>query len=110
MIVSRTKDSHWVEGEHSDAVWSCDAPSIPAAQMRYTRLGGETLDNKWPEIENGLYMTPNEFVPIGRIVARAYGTRFYVGKPCKHHENNNIRMTSTKQCTVCRVLEQKGCK
>lgn len=111
MIVSRTADGHWIEGTVEGCTWfDNDVPSIEAARKRYSRSGGLPLDNKWPVLENGLYMIPDEFVPIGRLVAKAYGTRFYVGKSCKYHENNHIRMTSTKQCTICRILEQKGCK
>lgn len=110
MIVSRMPDGRWLVGDYEDSVWWCDAPSTEAARKRYSRSGGEPLDNRWPVLEDGMYLSPDEFVPIGRLVAKAYGTRFYVGKSCKYHENNHIRMTSTKQCTVCRILEQKGCK
>lgn len=85
--------------------------AIEAARKRYSRSGGAPLDNRWPELEPGLYLIPaDEFVPMTRMVAKLFNTRFYVGNACKYHPLNHIRMTSTRQCTVCRILEQKGCK
>ena len=112
MIVSRTTTGKWVEGVFDDCVWfDTDVPSIEAARKRYSRSGGAPLDNRWPELELGLYLIPaDEFVPLTRRIAQLYSTRFYVGNACKYHPLNHIRMTSTRQCTVCRILEQKGCK
>ena len=112
MIVSRLTTGRWVIGESPDAVWfDTDVPSIEAARKRYSRSGGLPIDNKWPKLEKGMYLVPaDEFVPLTRRTAQLYGTRFYVGNACKYHPLNHIRMTSTRQCTVCRILEQKGCK
>ena len=112
MIVSRTTTGKWVEGVFDDCVWfDTDVPSIEAARKRYSRSGGLPIDNKWPKLEKGMYLIPaDEFVPLTRSTAQMFGTRFYVGNACKYHPLNHIRMTSTRQCTVCRILEQKGCK
>ena len=112
MIVSRTTTGQWIEGVVDDPVWfDSDVPSIEAARKRYSRSGGLPLDNRWPKLENGMYLIPaDEFVPLTRSTAQMFGTRFYVGNACKYHPLNHIRMTSTRQCTVCRILEQKGCK
>lgn len=110
MLISRLPSGKWILGHHNDSVFSCDAISIEAARKRYSRSGGLPLDNKWPKLEKGMYLIPDEFVPTSRVIAQLYGTRFYAGKACKYHSLNHIRMTSTKQCTVCRILEQKGCK
>lgn len=105
MIVSRTADGRWVEGEHDGSVWSCDAPSFGAARMRYMRLGLPiNRVSLWPVIQPGMYVTPEEFTPIGRLVAKAYGTRFYIGKACKHHPLNHVRVTGNKNCVVCSIL------
>lgn len=111
MIVSRTTTGQWIEGVVDDPVWfDSDVPSIEAARKRYSRSGGLPLDNRWPKLENGMYLIPDEFTPLTRRVAKLFNTRFYVGNACKYHPLNHIRMTSTRQCTVCRILEQKGCK
>ena len=111
MIVSRTTTGKWVEGVFDDCVWfDTDVPSIEAARKRYSRSGGLPIDNKWPKLEKGMYLIPaDEFVPISRRTAQIFGTRFYVGSACKYHPLNHIRMTSTKNCCVCRILDQKGC-
>lgn len=111
MIVSRTPDGHWVEGEIPDSTWSCDAPSIGAAKKRYERLGlPVNRVSRWPAIQPGMYVTPEEFTPIGRVVAKAYGCRFYVGKACKHHPLNHVRVTGNKCCVVCEILSIYTCK
>ena len=112
MIVSRLTTGQWIIGEPPGAVWlDTDVPSIEAARKRYSRSGGLPIDNKWPKLEKGMYLIPaDEFVPLTRRIAQVYGTRFYVGNACKYHPLNHIRMTSTKNCCVCRILEQKGCK
>ena len=110
MLICRTTTGKWVIGDHEDSVWSTDAPSIEAARKRYSRSGGLPIDNKWPKLEKGMYLIPaDEFVPLTRRVAKLFNTRFYVGSACKYHPLNHIRMTSTKNCCVCRILEQKGC-
>lgn len=111
MIVSRMPDGRWVEGETAGSVWSCDAPSIDAAKKRYERLGLPVNQvSRWPVIQPGMYVTPDEFTPIGRLVAKAYGTRFYIGKACKHHPLNHVRVTGNKNCVVCEILNIYTCK
>lgn len=106
MLISRTSAGRWVIGDHEDAVWSCDAPSVKAAKERYRRA--RLPVNKpvpWPTIEPGSYVIPNEFTPLTRQVAKLFGARFYVGGPCKHHPLNHVRDAKNKRCVVCAILK-----
>jgi len=105
MIVSRMPDGKWVEGVATGSVWSCESPSIGAARMRYFRSGGVSAIEPRPEIETGYYVIPREFTPVGRLVAKAFGTRYYVGQSCGRHPLNHVRSTTNKTCVVCEILK-----
>jgi hypothetical protein len=109
VIVSRLPDASWVLGEHPDAVWTYStngSKPIAAAKTAYYKLKGKQPRRLWPTIEPGLYVVPDELVPIGRVAARLMGTRFYVGKACPHHPLNHIRSVGNKACAVCEILRQ----
>lgn len=71
-----------------------------------TRFNGDgaNIDPSWQ------YCLPDELVPIGRNVARAMGTAYYVGGPCKVHPLNHVRYTCNKGCAICDAERQKGMK
>lgn len=109
VTVSRLPDASWVLGEHPDAVWAYHtngSKPIVAAKAAYRNLKGKQPRRSWPPIEPGLYVMPDELVPVGRATARLMGTRFYVGKACPHHPLNHIRSVGNMSCVVCEILRR----
>ena len=118
--VSMVKRGDWRIGivfgaEYVTTVRSADEQkAIKAAQAKRRReqtlrfIGGvdgrANIDPTWQ------FCLPDELVPIGRQVALALGTTFFVGRGCQNHPLNHVRYTANRCCAICEAERQKGIK